>query len=77
MGSRRPSIAINTHTTGSQTILATTGHLDGNGNYVFDVSSLNFQNHETLTIDGTGLAANQDVVINMITSISAARSFLT
>ena len=49
---------------GSQTIQADTGHLDLSGNYVFNVTSFTLNNHNTLTIDGTGMQAGTDVVFD-------------
>lgn len=51
------NVAIN----GSTTINATSGTLDASGNYVFNVSSFNTTNGNTLTING---AAGQHVVLN-------------
>lgn len=57
--------------TGTQTVTATSGTLDGSGNYVFTVSTVNLSNGGVLTINGTGLTAGQDVVFN----IGAGASF--
>jgi PEP-CTERM motif-containing protein len=54
-------VAITIGNGGSQTINASNGMLDANGNEVFSVSSLSFVNGATLTING---AANQYVVLN-------------
>src|SRR6185295_19810098 len=48
--------------TSSQTILASNGILDGDGNRVFDTTSVNLNNATTLTISG---AASDYVVINV------------
>src|SRR5258705_438960 len=48
--------------TSTQTILATSGTLDGTGNWVFDTTSVNLNNATTLTISG---AASDYVVINV------------
>jgi len=48
--------------TSTQTILATSGTLDGTGNRVFDTTSVNLNNATTLTISG---AASDYVVINV------------
>ena len=48
--------------TSSQTILASTGVLDGSGNWVFDTTSVNLNNASVLTISG---AASDFVVINV------------
>jgi hypothetical protein len=56
-------ISINTGGSGgSQTINASAGTLDGNGNRVFSVSSMQFNNQTTLTINGD--AAGDSVVFN-------------
>jgi hypothetical protein len=54
-------VAISIGNGGSQTINASSGMLDGNGNEIFTVTSLSFVNGATLTINGT---ASQTVVLN-------------
>jgi hypothetical protein len=53
---------INIGNTQSQTINASSGTLDGNGNRVFTVSSFSFGNGATLTINGNGV---NNVVLNI------------
>lgn len=48
---------------GSQTINASSGTLDSNGNRVFNLTSMTFNNGNTLTINGDG--AGDSVVINV------------
>jgi hypothetical protein len=48
------TLAINTHATGSQTINVSAGTTDASGNKVFNVTSMDFENGETLTINGDG-----------------------
>jgi hypothetical protein len=60
-GEAGTALAINTGA-GSQTVNASSGTLDGSGRRVFSVSSLQFNNNQTLTINGT---ANDLVVFNM------------
>jgi hypothetical protein len=50
-------------TGGSQTINAANGVLDGNGNRVFNLTSMTFNNGNTVTINGD--AAGDSVVINV------------
>ena len=47
------SVAVNIANGGSQTINASSGTLDGSGNRVFTVSSMNFVNGATLTLNGS------------------------
>jgi len=56
------SLAINVGNGGNQIVNASSGILDGNGNRVFSVSSLNFVNGATLTINGD--LAGDSVVFN-------------
>ncbi|HBI44992.1 MAG TPA: hypothetical protein DDY78_19370 [Planctomycetales bacterium] len=65
-GETGTSLAIDTHTpvSKSQPISANAGVLDANGNRVFTVTSLNFQNGETLNINGDG-TGTQTVVFNI------------
>lgn len=55
------NLAINIANGGSQTINASSGTLDANGNDVFKVTSLSFVNGATLTINGS---ASQHVVLD-------------
>ena len=63
------SIAINAGNNQSQTINITSGLLDGNGTYIFNVASLNLQNGGSLYINGNGL---NDVVFNINSSVHFA-----
>ena len=56
------ALTVNLNNNQSQTIDASSGMLDGNGNRVFSVSSFNFGNGATLTINGDG--AGDSVVLN-------------
>ncbi|MGA2936962.1 MAG: collagen-binding domain-containing protein [Syntrophobacteraceae bacterium] len=56
------NLTVNLNNDQSQTINASAGTLDANGNRVFNVSSFSFGNGATLTINGNGLGNN--VVLN-------------
>jgi hypothetical protein len=63
----RPNRRWQSITAGNGTLAntATSGHLDGSGNYVFAVSTVKLTNGGVLTINGTGLTVGQDVVSNI------------
>jgi hypothetical protein len=61
-GETGTALTVNLGTNQSQTINASGGHLDANGNYVFTVNAFTFTKGSTLTINGDGLGHN--VVIN-------------
>ncbi len=63
------SLTINPGGSGStQTLAANTGKLDGDGNYVFTLTSVNFSANTTLLINGAGLGGDS-VVINVPLSV--------
>jgi hypothetical protein len=62
------ALTVNLNNNQSQTINAMDGTLDANGNRVFTLSALTFNNGATLTINGD--AAGDSVVINIPSSIS-------
>ena len=61
-GETGTTLNVNLSANQSQTINASSGHLDANGNYVFTVNAFTFTKGSTLTINGDGLGHN--VVIN-------------
>jgi len=61
IGEAGTPLTINIANNQTQPVNATSGTLDANGNYVFTVTSMNFVNGATLTINGT---AAQSVVLN-------------
>jgi hypothetical protein len=66
-GASGTALTINLNNNQSQTINASSGMLDANGNRVFTLSSLNFTNGATLDIQGD--AAGDSVVINIPGSV--------
>lgn len=60
-GESGTSLSVSLNNGQSQTINASSGTLDANGNYVFKVNSFQFNNGSTLTING---GADQYVVLN-------------
>jgi hypothetical protein len=61
-GEAGAGLTVNLNNAQSQTIMAANGTLDSSGRFVYNVSSFNFGNGATLTINGT---ANQLVAFNM------------
>lgn len=67
-GESGTGLAINlSGTGGNQTVSAANGTLDGNGNRVFKLTSMTFNNGNTLTINGD--AGHDSVVINVDKSL--------
>jgi hypothetical protein len=73
-GESGTALAISIANGGTQTVNASGGTLDGNGNRVFAVSSLSFVNGATLTINGD--LAGDSVVLNFASSVSFGGTIL-
>ena len=73
-GESGSNVTVNLNNNQSQTINAISGRSDGSGNRVFTVSSFNFGNGATLTINGDG--AGDCVVLNFAADASFGGTIL-